>query len=504
MEVWWINPAGAVIGAWSWVGKQAWTTYQLAPAGSAATGGGLTSASRYHNDMNCWWVQPDGVVVTAWWADGKGWGSAPLTAAGAAITTPASSIRALSRREDTVEVFWVGPDRSVQHAWWYPVGGWKNSQLAGAGSVAMIPGLTAVTRNLGHMEVFWVDDTQAINSAFWYDGAGWKHALIAPVGTVRFDGLTAISRQRSRMDLCFTGTQSDLRLLSFHDGEGWTQQQLHPEGSVFNGVRSKAGVSRNPDHLEFFWADTSGGVSDVYWFDPRPAYDRVELVLDHCLEFTSTDDFLAGAHDEVHLRRSCIDSSHITVNADQSADPHPFPATAPDGDITGDGSASSGWSTNPFVFATFDCSDHAPWLRAYTVTCFVIEEDNGDIAKEFADIDAQYRSKVAATISAALVQDVSGWLALNSFGELGSFSLSALLCSVSPLAVPVVVAAVLSAVAGSIGSFLGDEIFPPEVLSLALDQRPRRSELAAEGPPQTQIFEYDGGKYELGYHWRYR
>jgi hypothetical protein len=50
-----------------------WNQFQLAPAGSVSTTGGIAAVSRASNTMEVWWAGPDGSVQDAYYYDGSGW-----------------------------------------------------------------------------------------------------------------------------------------------------------------------------------------------------------------------------------------------------------------------------------------------------------------------------------------------------------------------------------------------------------------------------------------------
>jgi hypothetical protein len=87
MEVWWAGPNGSVQDAY-WYAGQPWRQFQLAPAGSASTTGGIAAVSRETDSMEVWWAGPDGSVQDAYWYAGAAWNRFQL--APAAIANPAA------------------------------------------------------------------------------------------------------------------------------------------------------------------------------------------------------------------------------------------------------------------------------------------------------------------------------------------------------------------------------------------------------------------------------
>src|SRR5262249_27585056 len=107
-----------------------WTPFQIAPPGSASFCSGIAAVSRLPNSKEIWWVGPDGSVQDAhWYDDGRGWRRFPLAPAGSA--TGWSDIAAVHRVANTMEVWWVGVDESIWGACFddrggYCYGGHKN------------------------------------------------------------------------------------------------------------------------------------------------------------------------------------------------------------------------------------------------------------------------------------------------------------------------------------------------------------------------------------------
>jgi len=85
MEVLWVGANGSVQGAFWYEGGQ-WGHYELAPAGSASTSGGIKAVSRIPNSMEVWWIGVNGSVQGAFWYEGEQWGHYELAPAGSAST----------------------------------------------------------------------------------------------------------------------------------------------------------------------------------------------------------------------------------------------------------------------------------------------------------------------------------------------------------------------------------------------------------------------------------
>jgi len=74
----------------------------------------------------------------------------------------------VSRISNSMELWWIGPNGSVQDAFWYDGGQWQRFELAPAGSASPNGGIGAVHRIPGSMELWWIGGNGSIEDAFWY------------------------------------------------------------------------------------------------------------------------------------------------------------------------------------------------------------------------------------------------------------------------------------------------------------------------------------------------
>jgi hypothetical protein len=182
MEVWWIQPDGAVEGSYFYDGGT-WTRYRLAGPGTASPTSGLTAASRIPQTMDVFWINSKGRVSAGRWREEtppRFWAVEEVAPAGSA--SPTSSIAALSRLPTTVEVWWAKTDGSLQDAYWFENAAWQRYPVADPGTTPQGGGITAATRFPPHMEVFTSgrvllpSSTLTITSDhYWFAGMGWNH-----------------------------------------------------------------------------------------------------------------------------------------------------------------------------------------------------------------------------------------------------------------------------------------------------------------------------------------
>ena len=136
---------------------QGWNQHDIAPINSAINGTGLAAISRNPNSLEVWWVAQDKSVQDAfiYIGGGEGWKQFRLSPPGSAA---AGGIQAKSRAPDTMEVWWTADDGSVKNASWYasrPLPGWKVQQIAGPKTARACASLGVTSRLPNWMEVFY-------------------------------------------------------------------------------------------------------------------------------------------------------------------------------------------------------------------------------------------------------------------------------------------------------------------------------------------------------------
>ena len=277
MEVFWTGPNGSVQDRYYYDGS-GWNGFTLSGA-FASTIGGVAALSRDPRCMAVWWIDSDGSMQDANWNNGGGcerhsasnsWNQWQLAPAGSASTT--SSIAAVSRSSNTIELFWIAPDGHVQDASWYPNGDWSQSTLpfAPPGSAAGSGGLAAVSRNAATMELWWPGANSSVQDNYWY----------AP-STARYPHLTSFPTNYRWLVLkC---TLSDNRTVPEH------------LDSLINNFLTSQGAG--PGNITDYYSDVSYGAvsfsTDVYgWYSapfngsepgisgPGNRYNRVQVCAD--------------------------------------------------------------------------------------------------------------------------------------------------------------------------------------------------------------------------------
>jgi len=182
------------------------------------------------------------MIMHVYWISGSGW-SDPIIVASANVL-PNTSIAAISRKSNTIEVFWVGNDYSIQHAYWYDTIGWAGPfALTNPNTVdgwSAQPDLAVVSRNpYDKLEVFFRgrEMYQKLHHVYWSEGVPengfWSGKTQIPGSIYAASGkLAAISRASDAIEVFFHGTDYEVHH-TYWDGSNWNN------GGIVNASESR-------------------------------------------------------------------------------------------------------------------------------------------------------------------------------------------------------------------------------------------------------------------------
>lgn len=243
-----------------------WNQFSLGAANAASTYGSITAVSRIPNSMEVWWIGGDGSVQDAYWYAGATWNQFPLAPRGSASIY--GNIAAVSRMPNTMEVWWIGGDGSVWDAYWYEGGNWNRFQLAPPGSASLNSGITAVSRMPNTMEVLWIAPDGSVWDAYWYEGAQWNRYQLAPPKSASINGrsITAVSRMPNTFEVWWIGPDGSVQDAYWYEGTNWGRFTLAPPGTA-SPVGGITAVSRMPNTLEVWWINFDSSVEDAHWYE---------------------------------------------------------------------------------------------------------------------------------------------------------------------------------------------------------------------------------------------
>ncbi|MGH6612764.1 hypothetical protein [Sphingomonas sp.] len=260
MELFYVGPDASIRDAYWYEGTQ-WNHFTLAPAGSVDPGTKIAAVSRQSNTMEIWWVGANGSVLGAYWYEGQsGWIQYELAPAGSA----AGAVTAVSRLPGAMEVWWIGTNGSVQAAYWYEgqEGGWKRYELAPPGSASLAGSITASSRMPNTMEIWWVGADGSIQDAYWYEGGSWQRFALMPGGTAAANtAIAAVSRRPDAMEI-FWQTPNGALVDNYVYVE-WTKRDRRADKQVGSprNVLNVSAISRHPDSIDVVAVGENGAFS---------------------------------------------------------------------------------------------------------------------------------------------------------------------------------------------------------------------------------------------------
>jgi hypothetical protein len=253
-----------------------WTTFVIDAAGNTAVGTDFAAVSRKKETMEIWWIAGNGSVQNAYWYEGSAWRRQEITPAGAAA---AGGIVAVARMPNTLEIWWIGPTGSVENAYWYEgQQGWRRQQIAPPGSAAPGTKVTALSRKKETMEVWWIAPNGSVQDAYWYEGqTAWNRFELSPPGSATVGGIKAVSRISTSMELWWVAPNGAIKDAYWYEGQqGWRQFELAAAGSAAVGTNIAA-TTRIPTSMEIWWVAPNGAVKDAYWYEGQQGWRQFEL-----------------------------------------------------------------------------------------------------------------------------------------------------------------------------------------------------------------------------------
>ncbi|MEF7658893.1 hypothetical protein, partial [Bacillus thuringiensis] len=216
-----------------------------------SSSGIISVVSRISDSMELWWIGANGSVQGAYWYAGKPWARYELAPAGSAALT--GSVTVVSRIPDSMELWWIGANGSVQGAYWYAGKPWARYELAPAGSAALTGSVTVISRIPDSMELWWIGANGSVQGAYWYAGKPWARYELAPAGSAALTGsVTVVSRIPDSMELWWIGANGSVQGAYWYAGKPWARYELAPAGSAAL-TGSVTVVSRIPDSMELWW-----------------------------------------------------------------------------------------------------------------------------------------------------------------------------------------------------------------------------------------------------------
>ena len=242
-----------------------WNQFLLAAGGSCATSSRVAAVSRIPNSMELWYVGAEGSIEDSFWYDGSNWQHFQLAPPGSA--SPTGGIAAVSRVPNSMELWYIGARGSIEDRFWYDGSNWQTFELAPPGSASPTGGIAAVSRIPNSMELWWIGADGSVQGAFWYEGINWQRYQLAPPGSAATTGgIAAVSRIPNSMEVWYVGAQGSIEDCYWYDGGTWQHFQLAPPGSasLTGGIGA---VSRIPNSMELWYVGAHGSIEDCFWYE---------------------------------------------------------------------------------------------------------------------------------------------------------------------------------------------------------------------------------------------
>lgn len=188
-----------------------------------------------------------------------------------------------------------------------------------------------------------------------------------------------------------------------------------------------------------------------------------------------------------------LDSSSVRVSPDHKPVVNLIDAQPIDGDVSDD-SVRGPWRDRPYILIDFDLRQAGDFPRTYTVTLFIVEHDNGDLAKAFEELHEQVGDEIKAAVVTAAVEagtaiGASVGSAVPGIGTLVGAAAGAL----AGLAYNGVVTA--------IDQGLSDDVFLPIPITLTVENPSLVGKQLGVGVEQSLKVRQHGCDYDIFYDW---
>lgn len=264
LEVWGVDTTGAMRGNWLDGRWQGWYTL----AGAGFNQNVMPEAvSRHDNHMEVFVVGTDGHVRGIWFEDRwHDWYSLDSLVGEPARFLQETSFAAISRRDDHMELFGVDAGGVLRHAYFWDGSwrGWDRLDLPGGELFPPGTSVTALSRHPNHMEVWVLDDNGEVRGIHFLDGT-WRTWM--KLDGARFPPrahLASVSRHPDHMEVFGVDRNGDFRGCWF-DGS-WSAGWYSLPGGWRPGS-DVAAVSRHRDRMEVWLVGRDDGIVRGNWFD---------------------------------------------------------------------------------------------------------------------------------------------------------------------------------------------------------------------------------------------
>ncbi|KAG4440172.1 hypothetical protein IFR05_004317 [Cadophora sp. M221] len=202
MEIFYVGKDGNLLHSFSNEDGQKWAIDQFLWSGPVNPISLASIASTRFSQLSVFWTRPDGAIWTAWLSS-AGWQGKQLLGPGSA--SPSSRLTAVTRSELRINVFYVGSDNRVRQIYWKSEnpGTWNTPSEPISNLPAAPGGLGSVSMNPNHQEVFFLGTDSKLKHAYWTESANsWKSEALPGASTACMPSgsLEVVSRRDGTME----------------------------------------------------------------------------------------------------------------------------------------------------------------------------------------------------------------------------------------------------------------------------------------------------------------
>jgi Fungal fucose-specific lectin len=270
VDVFWVGANGSIDHEFETPGPGAQFIPEapVAPAGSASQTASLAAVSRASDTWEIFWTEPNGGIEDAYHYDqeqefpegGGASGSFQLVAPGSSSPTfQPRQIAAVSRAANTMEVWYIGRDGSIQDRYYYDGSGWNGFTLAPAGSATTYEGaIAAVSRASNTMEVWYIGADNSVQDRYYFDGAGWNGFTLAGANSAQ-SAIAAVAPSANAMNVTWNA-----------HGQTWLDNATFSPWTVVDQI-----TGAGPPTLGNIVAVSQSTGVNVFWVTGDGAIDEV-------------------------------------------------------------------------------------------------------------------------------------------------------------------------------------------------------------------------------------
>lgn len=224
-HVFYANASGSVIAVRGQSGQSGagsrWSNRKRVLNGRTAPGGHVTGVSRRPGQIDLFTVGPDRTVYTAAWNatdDWRGWWSVPGVSA-----PPGSPVTAVSRRGDFLDIFVSDDAGRVMTSAWQPGRAWSTWAPVQSGQTAPGGWVTAASRSTDLLDVFVVGTDSQVYTAAWEPARGWAGwwPVNAAKGWRPGAAVPVACRSANLLDIFVVDASNNLQTLAWAPGGSW-------------------------------------------------------------------------------------------------------------------------------------------------------------------------------------------------------------------------------------------------------------------------------------------